>query len=179
MIGIELVTDLSGEVVRTLIRMITGRLFTDDQIRDLTGSVAGRFLQAYLPEPAEEAAAGERVEAVRHHIAEANRLIGTLKDELDTQVGQLAVLEQTIDEKRLLASRYEALATANEAQAAAFRAEIEQTIRRELESQANRGKRLRQFASAVVWVVTLVLGAALGAYFTAIVAWAKTLLGIA
>jgi hypothetical protein len=34
-----------------------------------------------------------------------------------------------------------------------------------------KGKRLRQFVSAAIWLVTLVLGAALGTYFKEVFAW--------
>lgn len=54
-----------------------------------------------------------------------------------------------------------------------MRMEMERAIREQLIAQANQGKRMRQVASLIVWLVTLVLGAALGAYFDPIV---KTIL---
>jgi hypothetical protein len=47
---------------------------------------------------------------------------------------------------------------------------MEEALRNELVAQANKGKRLRQSASFIIWLVTLILGAALGVYFPKIVA---------
>ena len=46
--------------------------------------------------------------------------------------------------------------------------------KRELSAQANQGKRLGQLASLSVCFVTLILSAALGAYFTQIVQWVRS-----
>ena len=55
----------------------------------------------------------------------------------------------------------------------ALRAEIEETLRRELIAQASQGKRLRQVASFLVWLVTLFLGGGVGFYFGDIAKWAR------
>lgn len=52
---------------------------------------------------------------------------------------------------------------------------MENALRKELTEQAEKGKRIRQVISFLFWVLTLILGAALGTYFKEIIAW----LGIA
>lgn len=46
---------------------------------------------------------------------------------------------------------------------------MEKTLKEQLIAQAEKGKRLRQAVSFVIWLVTLILGAALGAYFIPII----------
>ena len=167
-------SDLLIELTRILTRIITGKLLTDEQIGSLTGSVVGRYFAEWFPEPQDEAEAQRRVDTAKHHIAEATRLIGGLKEDLDAQANQLEELSKEIDEKRTLAERYAAMAATNQQAVAAFRAELEESLRRELSAQANRGKRLRQIASFTVWLVTLIIGAALGAYFPQLVQWVRS-----
>jgi hypothetical protein len=168
-----LFNDLFVELTRVLSRVVTGRLLTDEQIRSVTGTVVGRYFADWFPRSQEEVEAQKRVERALHHIGEANRIIGGLKDDLDAQAEQLEQFSKEIDEKRQTAERYAAMAATNQQAVAAFRAELEDALRRELSGQANKGKRLRQVASFIVWILTLVLGAALGAYFPEIVAWLR------
>lgn len=76
--------------------------------------------------------------------------------------------------KNKLADRYQTLTETNKETFEAFRQEMEEALRRELTEQANQDKRLRQIASSIIWLVTLIVGAALGAYFKDIVAWIGT-----
>jgi chromosome segregation ATPase len=167
--------DLFIELTRILTRIITGRLLTEEQISGVTGTVIGKYFTDWFPQPQDEVEAETRVASAKHHIAEATRIIGGLKDDLDSQADQLEKLSQEIDEKRNTAERYAAMAATNEKAVAAFRSELEAALRRELTDQANRGKRLRQLASFTVWFVTLIMGAALGAYFPQIVHWIRSL----
>lgn len=48
---------------------------------------------------------------------------------------------------------------------------MESALRQELVAQSERGKTTRQIASFMLWLLTLILGAALGAYFKEIIAW--------
>lgn len=166
--------NLITELTRILSRIITGRLLTEEQIGDLTGTVVGKYFTEWFPQPQDEIEAEKRVDSAKHHIAEATRIIGSIKEDLDSQADQLEKLSHQIDQKKSLAERYAAMASANQQTAEAFRAEVENALRRELSVQANRGKRLRQLASFTIWLVTLILGAALGAYFPQIVHWART-----
>ncbi|MBI4596356.1 MAG: hypothetical protein HY730_08280 [Candidatus Tectomicrobia bacterium] len=159
------------ELTRVLSRTITGKLLTEEQIHGVTGGVVGRYFSGFFPLPEEELEAQKRVERARRHIAEANRIIGSLRNDLDTQARQLEQLAKEIDEKRQVAKRYSALAETNQEAAAAFRGELEEALRREMLAQANEGKRLRQLASFIMWLITLVLGAALGTYFPQVVEW--------
>jgi hypothetical protein len=167
--------DLIIELTRILTRIITGRLLTEEQISGVTGTVVGKYFTDWFPQPQDEVEAVKRVDHAKHHISEATRIIGSLKEDLDSQASQLEILSREINEKRNIAERYAAMAATNEKAVAAFRAELEEALRRELTDQANRGKRLRQIASSTVWLVTLIIGAALGAYFPQIVQWVRSL----
>lgn len=154
-----------------LIRAVTGRLFTDNQIRQVASHAVGRYFADLLPEPADERAARERVEEAQSHIAKASNIIGELQAELGTQTQQLNQVLAEIEEKKQLAMRYEALAKTGQEQFSAFKAEMEGALRQELLAQSNRGKTVRRIASALLWLVTLLLGAALGTYFKEVLAW--------
>ena len=167
--------DVFSAVNAELIRAITGRLFTDAQIRQVAAHAVGKYFADFLPEPADERAARERVEEARLHISKASEIVASLQSELGTQTQQLDRVLAEIEEKKKLAERYEALAKTGQDQFAAFRAEMETALRQELTLQAEQGKTPRRLASAFLWLLTLVLGAALGAYFKEIVAWGAKL----
>lgn len=165
--SLSLITAVNTE----LIRAITGRLFTDDQIRQVASHAVGRYFADLLPEPADERAARERVEEAQLHIEKASGIIGQLQAELGTQTEQLNQVLAEIEEKKQLAMRYEALAKTGQEQFSAFKAEMETALRHELQNQSNRGKTLRRIASALLWFITLLFGAALGTYFKEVLAW--------
>jgi hypothetical protein len=98
-----------------------------------------------------------------------------MQQELSQQSEQLDVLLVEIEEKKKLAERYGHLAATNREQFAAFRSEIEEALRKELVAQAGQGRRVRQFASFVIWLFTLILGAYLGTYFKEVLGWVKAL----
>lgn len=166
--------DLINAVSAQLIRSITGRLFTDSEIRALSTHAVGKYFSDLLPEPKYERAARERVEEARTHIARASQIVTQLQIELGSQTQQLDAVLKELEEKKQLAQKYETLAHTSQEQFAAFKAEMEATLRQELVAQSERGKGLRRVASAILWFVTLVLGAALGAYFKDILGWLQS-----
>jgi hypothetical protein len=173
MFGFEI---LLNAVSIELSRAVTGKLFTDAQIRSLASHAVGKYFVDWLPEPKEQRTARERVEEARQHIGKASSIITAMQSELSTQSTELDKLLVEIEEKKKLAQQYAHLAATNQEQFAAFRKEMEDVLRSELMAQSEEGKRLRQSVSFAIWFVTLVLGAALGAYFKEVLAWAKTLL---
>ena len=171
-LGLEVI---NRAVYSELSRAITGRLFTEQQIRAVTKSAIGRYFAGFLPEPADERTARERVEEARVHIGKASNIIGQMQEELAAQSSQLDNLLKEVEEKKSLADKYGQLAATNQKQFAAFRAEMEEVLRKELVAQAEKGRRLRQAASLVLWLITLFLGAWLGTYFKEAVAWLRTM----
>jgi DNA repair exonuclease SbcCD ATPase subunit len=163
----DILTAISAELVRS----ITGRLFTDKQIRQVSKHAVGKYFADLLPEPADERQARERVEEARNHIHRASEIISQLQIELGSQTQQLDLLLAEIEDKKQLAQRYEVLAKAGQDQFAAFKAEMEDALRQELTTQSERGKVARRLASAFWSVITLILGAALGTYFKEVLAW--------
>lgn len=158
-------------------REITGKLFTEEQIGKITSNAVGKYFSDLFPEPEREKVAKERVEEARKSIIRASIIISEMQGELTAQGTQLDKLLTEIEEKKNLAKHYSDLATMTKDQSSALQKQMEETIRAELVSQNKKGKELRQFVSAVFWLVTLVLGAALGTYFKEIVVWVKTLIG--
>ena len=163
-------------LVNELIRRVTGRLLTDEQIKAVSQHAVGRHFAGLLPETQEEQSAQQRVEAARTHISEASSIISDIKGELDSQTAQLSVLLDEIEQKKALAERYETLAKTNRDQFDAFRSEMEETVRDELVEQANKDVGIRRLVSFLLWLITLFLGAALGHYFANIVSFFKGLL---
>lgn len=173
MFGLSSIIDA---VITELIRAVTGRLFTEEQIRSVTSHTVGKYFANWLPEPGQEKAARERVEEARSHISKASTIISAMQSELTAQTTQLDKVLLEIEEKKKLAEQYEQLAATKQEQFSAFRREMEEAIRQELVAQSENGKRVRQVASFSFWLVTLVLGAALGTYFKEVLAWLKSVL---
>jgi len=82
MFGIEIVT---GAVAVELSRALTGRLFTDDQIRAVTKTAIGKYFADLLPEPEDKRTARARVEEARSHIGRASAIIAQMQQELSSQ----------------------------------------------------------------------------------------------
>lgn len=164
---ITLYTELFTQIVRTL----TGALYTDGEIKRITRGATGKYLEEFFPATKDEQDAQNRIMSARNHIEAAGTIIRDMQDDLEAQDRQLNELLSTIDEKKKLADRYQTLAATNKEAFKAFREEMENALRNELTEQANQGKNLRQIASAIIWIVTLIVGAALGSYFKDIVTW--------
>jgi hypothetical protein len=171
MFGLEAITQA---VTVELTRAITGRLFTEDQIRTVTKSAIGKYFSDFFPEIFDGKKARDRVEEARTHIDKASSIIGQMQTELAQQSEQLDMLLVEVEDKKKLAERYSQLATANRQLSDAMRAEMEEMLRKELIAQAEKGRKLRQLASFAIWLVTLVLGAWLGTYFKDVLVWLMT-----
>lgn len=156
---------LTTELVRELSKRATGKLLTEAQVQTLTKSIVGKYFSEWLPTPQREAEAEERISAARIHITEATKIISKLQNDLEEQAYQLDLLAQEIDEKKQIAERYAILAQTNQDALTAFKTEMEETVRKELSTQAEKGKSLRRAVSVISGAVTLVIGAALGAWF--------------
>ncbi|MBD5770193.1 hypothetical protein [Marinomonas colpomeniae] len=169
--------NLYGALITQLARSLTGALYTDEDIKRITSGATGKYLKEFFPATQDEQDAHNRISSARNHIEAAGTIIRDMQDDLEAQDRQLNELLNTIDEKKKLADRYQALAETNKEAFEAFRQEMEEALRRELTEQANQGKTLRQIASGIIWLVTLIAGAALGTYFKDLTAWFGTLIG--
>ena len=167
----ELMTAVSAEIFGSLVRAMTGKLYTDEQIKTITSGAIGKYFAELFPTPKDELAAQERAESARKHISAASTIIRDIQEDLETQGHKLGELLEEVEQKKQLADRYQALANTNRNAFEAFRAEMEEALRKELQEQAEKGKRIRQVVSVILWVITLVAGAALGVYFKSIVTW--------
>lgn len=148
-----------------LSKIITGKLLTESQIQSVAKTIVGKYFADWLPTPQTEAEAEERIVVAKQHITEAARIITGLQNDLESQAHRLDVLAKEIEEKKQIAEHYAALAQTNQDTLAAFKAELEETVRKELTAQAEKGKAIRKAAALINWIVTLVVGAALGAWF--------------
>ncbi len=165
----DLITQVSTELVSAIARAITGKLYTDGQIKTITSGAIGKYFTQFFPTPKDEFAAQQRVDSARKHMSAASSIIRDMQEDLDTQDRKLGELLEEVEQKKQLADRYQSLANTNRKAFEAFRAEMEEALRKELQEQSTKGKRVRQAVSAILWLVTLVAGAALGAYFKDII----------
>jgi hypothetical protein len=99
------------------------------------------------------------------HITEASNIISGLQGDLERQADQLEFLAKEIDQKKRIAERFAVLAQTNQDAFSAFKTEMEETLRKELNSQNEKGKNIRRTVSFVSWLIALVAGAFLGAWF--------------
>ena len=162
---LEPIFALTAELIKELSKRATGKLLTEAQVQTLTKSIVGKYFSEWLPTPQREADAEERISAARVHITEATKIISNLQDDLEKQANQLDLLAKEIEEKKQIAERYTILAKTNQDALTAFKAEMEETVRKELSVQAEKGKHLRRTVSVISGAITLVVGAALGAWF--------------
>lgn len=167
----SLISTIYGEFTAEIIRIVTGRMFSEEQIKRITSHAAGKYLAEFFPEAGKEVDARKRVEDARNHISSASRIISDLQTELDAKTTNLDALLEDIDEKKKLAERYQHLANTSQEQFAALRQEMEDALRRQLIEESQKGKNMRRFISLLIGLFTLIAGAALGAYFKDIVAW--------
>lgn len=161
----------ASELTAQLIRGLTGQLFTREQIRQITKRSLGRYLEGLFPEEEDKRDRAARLAAAQTHIESASKIMLEMQVELDAQSETLDRLLLEIEEKKSLASKYSALAETNQEAVTAVRLEIEEAIGQELFRQSNQGKTARLFANVFIWLITLVVGAALGAYFKDIIAF--------
>lgn len=167
---------ISAEIVQSLSRLVTGKLLTERQIRGVTENVIGKHFIGFFPPPVEEVEAKRRVELAREHISAASTIILKLQHDLASQADELEKIAKEIEEKRSIADRYAALASANQRMVQAFRVEMEEAIREELVAQAKKGQGIRRALAFTGWLLTLILGAALGTYFEEAVEFLRALI---
>lgn len=160
-----LIENLLVEVLREATKMLSGQLLTEAQIKTATNNIVGRHFADWFPLPQRQVDAETRINDAKHHITAATRIVAGLQDDLEKQATTLEGLAKEIEEKKKAAEKYALLAQTNQEAFAAFRTEMEETVRKELTSQSEKGKNIRRVASFVFWFITLILGAALGAYF--------------
>ena len=163
------------ELVAELTRAITGSLYTDDQIKSITKGATGKYLKEFFPETRNEKYSKNRADSARNHIEAASTIIRNMQEDLEAQDKQLNTILDTISEKKKLADRYQTLADTNKEAFDAFRFEMEEALRKELVEQANNGKHKRQLVTGIIWLVTLLAGAALSTYFKEVLAWASVI----
>jgi ABC-type hemin transport system ATPase subunit len=89
------------------------------------------------------------------HITEASNIISSLQGNLEKQANQLELLENDIDQKKQIAERYAVLAQTNQDAFSAFKAEMEETLRKELNAQNEKGKIIRRTVSFASWLIAL------------------------
>lgn len=156
---------VSTEFSNQLIRAITGRLFTTEQIRAITSHSIGKHLSELFPTEKEELERQQRFEAAKSHIDEATQIIAEMRSDLEAQNDSLNRLMEEIDKKQMIAERYAHIANTKEAEVQAVREEWEIVLRNELEKQSEEGKAVRRIVSISLWVFTLIAGAAAGHFF--------------
>ncbi len=166
---LDAISQIYRAAILQLIRTITGQLFTEDQIKLITRHSLGRYLEQLFPGSQEEMDRASRISAAQLHIDSASKIMAEMRIELDAQTQAIELLAGEIEEKKVLAKKYAALADSNQDAASAMRMEIEESIKQELRRQSLEGRTARRIASAILWLMTLIFGAALGAYFKDIV----------
>lgn len=166
---------LTSEVTLQLVRVLTGQLFTEEQIKNISKHSVGRHFTDMLPENIDTKSHKERIELAQKQIESAASIMADMKVELDTQKKTLTNLINDIDTKRADARKYGELAATNQNTISAIRHELEFALRAELTRQSQEGRILRRTISIFLWIVTLIIGAALGAYFREMVAFITNL----
>jgi hypothetical protein len=156
---------LTAEIVSQATRALTGQLFTEEQIKGITSHSVGKYLKELFPANHLDVTQRERIELAQSHIVEASTIMADMRTELDAQKETLEYLLGEIEEKKSTVKKYTQLAETSQGAVSAVRQELETTLRTELFRQSKAGRGTRRIASALLWITTLILGAALGSYF--------------
>lgn len=162
---IDPILALSLDAYKEIIKLVTGKLLTESQIQSVSKHVVGKYFTDLLPASESELEAEERITSAKKHITEASNIISSLHTDLEKQAEQLELLAKEIEQKKQIAERYAALAQTNQESFSAFKIEMEETLRKELNMQNEKGKVMRRTVSFTSWVIALVAGAFLGAWF--------------
>lgn len=162
---IDPILALSLDAYKEIIKLVTGKLLTESQIQSVSKHVVGKYFTDLLPASESEVEAEERITSAKKHITEASNIISSLHTDLEKQAEQLELLAKEIEQKKQIAERYAALAQTNQESFSAFKIEMEETLRKELNMQNEKGKVMRRTVSFTSWVIALVAGAFLGAWF--------------
>ena len=162
---VTLIAPLVSETSKEAVKLLTGKLLTENQIQSISKHVVGRYFADLLPTSEKETEAAERIASARMHITEASNIISSLQGDLEKQANQLEFLAKEIDQKKQIAERYAVLAQTNQDAFSAFKAEMEETLRKELNAQNEKGKTIRRTVSFASWLIALIAGAFLGAWF--------------
>lgn len=162
---VTLIVPLINEASKEAIKLLAGKLLTESQIQSVSKHVVGKYFADLFPTSENESEAEERIASARMHITEASNIISSLQGDLERQANQLEFLAKEIDQKKQIAERYAVLAQTNQDAFSAFRTEMEETLRKELNAQNEKGKTIRQTVSFAFWLISLVSGAFLGAWF--------------
>ena len=107
----HLIARLYGELLTAIIRAINGKLYTDEQIKNITSGAIGKYFAEFFPTPRDELAVRERVDSARKHIAAASSIIRDMQEDLETQHHNLGRLLKEVEQKKQLADRYQSLAS--------------------------------------------------------------------
>jgi hypothetical protein len=154
-----------NEVILFALRVTTGHMFTDKQIKSISRHSVGKYFSSVFPEETELSNPRAKIEAARVHIESASSIITDMRGDLEAQRVTLDLLLSEIEQERSTANRYRTLAETNKEAVAALRIEMEDALRKELDRNSREGSTIRRALSGIWWLITLVLGAALGAYF--------------
>src|SRR6266571_8304111 len=120
MYGLNIINLLSAEISQQVIRAITGRLFTKEQIDAIAKNSFGKHFAEFFPTPEDEREAIERVVEAEAHIAKATAIVTKLQADLNSRSVALRAVLADIEDKQKLAEHYATLASANEKQTAAI-----------------------------------------------------------
>ena len=134
---------------RATAQVLTGKFFTDESNLLISKNVVGAYFADWLPIPKDEVEAKQRVEQARLYITEASQIISSLQGDLNNQAQQLDQIIREIEEKKKVANHYATLAETNQKAFGAFKVEMEEAIRKELQAEAEKGKKARQVVSFI------------------------------
>ncbi len=104
-----------------------------------------------------------RAQLASDHLSQAGVILADLQSELDRRSGELDSLLNLIDSRRAEAEHWAEVAATNEKQASALIQEIESRVGKKVQEKLEERKVRRRVSGILLWVLTLVAGALIGA----------------
>jgi hypothetical protein len=86
---LDIVTLIVSEASKEAIKLITGKLLTENQMQSVSKHVVSKYFSELLPTSENEAEAEARIASARMHITEASNITSSLQGDLEKQADQL------------------------------------------------------------------------------------------
>lgn len=158
---------LASSISQEVIRLLTGRLLSEEQISKLSDGAFAPLLKTYLPAKRDRRDLSAKVEAALGHMDAAGQIIEELQKELELKKADLDSVSVDLKAKQQLVQDQEAALKVSEEQLKGMRGVFTNAIR----AEANRGARTRRLVALLMWLITLLAGAWAGANYQSWVAW--------
>jgi len=162
----EILNNVSEKWLDVIVSAALGPTLTNQVLTSVVTDVAREIVDKFVRERFTESQAKDirdRAKEAAVRIEEASKIISELQFELQSKNAELEQLMDVVAKRQDEATHWANLANVNEELASSFTRELEKRVREQLRAELDKGKQRRQILGIISWVVTLLIGAVVGA----------------